>query len=65
MPEKKQPVEEKFMMTTEAARLLNRSAAAVLGYVRDGRLPAIRAGNGHRLYRESDVRKLAEELKQT
>jgi excisionase family DNA binding protein len=62
MPEKKQPVEEKFVMTTEASRLLNRSASAVLGYVRAGRLPAIRAGNGHRLFRESDVRKLAEEL---
>jgi DNA-binding transcriptional MerR regulator len=54
--------EERLLMTTDAARLLNRSAEAVRSYERCGRLRAIKTSNGHRLFREGDVRKLAEEL---
>lgn len=55
---------DKFLMTTAAARLLNRSAEAVRSYERSGKLPAMKTANGHRLFRESDVLELARKLKQ-
>jgi len=50
---------EKLLMTTDAARLLNRSAEAVRSYERNGKLAATKTANGHRLVREQDVRKFA------
>lgn len=55
--------DEKLLMTTDAARILNRSAEAVRSYERSGKLAATKTANGHRLFREADVRKLADELK--
>lgn len=54
--------EDRLLMASGAAQLLNRSAATVRFYERSGRLPAIRAANGTRLFRESDVLRLAAEL---
>lgn len=54
--------EEPLLMTTDAARLLKRSAEAVRSYERSGKLPATKTANGHRLFRVDDVRRLAAEL---
>jgi len=62
MKSKKQTDGEQLLMVAAAARILNRSAESVRAYERNGKLPAIKASNGHRLFRESDVRKLAAEL---
>jgi len=53
---------EKLLMTTDDARLLNRSAEAVRSYERNGKLAATKTANGHRLFREQDIRKFAKEL---
>ena len=53
---------DNFVMVGEAARMLKRSVEMVRKYERAGKLPAIRVNKGHRLFRESDVRKLATEL---
>ena len=53
---------EKLLMTSDAARLLNRSAELVRGYERSGQLRARKTTGGHRLFRECDVRRLAAEL---
>ncbi|MBI4524376.1 MAG: MerR family transcriptional regulator [Deltaproteobacteria bacterium] len=50
-------------MTSDAAKILDRSAAAVILYERTGKLPAIKTANGRRLFRKEDVLKLARKLK--
>jgi len=55
-------VEEKFLLVSEAARILNRSAESVREYERSGKLPAHRSPSGVRLFRESDVQRLAKQL---
>lgn len=52
----------KLLITSEAARLLNRSTQSVILYEKSGRLRSLKTERGWRLFRESDVRKLAEEL---
>ena len=53
---------ENLLQTSEAGRILKRSAEMVRNYERSGKLPAIKLTGGQRLYREQDVRKLAAEL---
>jgi len=53
---------EKFLCVSDAARLLERSVQTVRLYEQTGKLPAVRAANGFRLFKESDVRRLADEL---
>lgn len=63
MAKKKQTTEDRLLMTSEAARLLRRSSQAVIIYNKNGRLPAMKTERGWRLFKESDVLKLAAELK--
>jgi DNA-binding transcriptional MerR regulator len=51
-----------FLMTSEVARQLGKSAEAVRYYEKTKRLPAIKTSNGRRLFKQSDVEKLAREL---
>ena len=52
-----------YLTVGESARLLNRSGDAVRLYERQGRLPAIRTRKGWRLFKATDVERLAKELK--
>jgi DNA-binding transcriptional MerR regulator len=54
---------ETFLMTSDAARLLGKSAEAVRFYERTGRLASTKTTNGRRLFLEKDVRALAKKLK--
>ncbi len=53
---------DQLLMITGAARILYKSTATVRWYADTGRLPFVRADNGTRLFRESDVRQFALEL---
>ena len=47
-----------LLTVTEVARLLDCSSDSVRRYERIGILPAIRVGNGHRLFAHVDVERL-------
>jgi excisionase family DNA binding protein len=51
-----------FLTTLDAAKLLGRSVERVRDYEREGRLPAQRTQSGQRLFKLSDVERLAKEL---
>lgn len=53
---------ENLLQTSEAGRILKRSAEMVRNYERTGKLAAIKLSGGQRLYREEDVRALAAKL---
>jgi DNA-binding transcriptional MerR regulator len=53
---------ENFLMTQDAARVLGKSPETVRGYERTGKLTAIRTVSGRRLFKESDVKALAAKL---
>jgi excisionase family DNA binding protein len=53
---------KEIVTTGFAARLLNRSENTVRAYERAGRLPAVRVAGGMRLFRRSDIDRLAEQL---
>ena len=55
-------MEEQLLMVTGAAKILGRSSATVRWYANSGRLRSVRADNGTRLFRETDVQRLAQEL---
>ncbi len=55
-------MQDQLLFVSDAARLLGRSTQTVRNYVERGKLPAVRAVGGIRLFKESDVQKLAEEL---
>ena len=55
-------MDDRFLMTNDAARLLKKSVQTVRLYERNGRLPAQRTADGTRLFLEKDVQRLAEEL---
>jgi excisionase family DNA binding protein len=55
-------VMEKLLTTGEAAKVANRSSEMIRAYERSGRLKAMRTQRGLRLFRASDVQKLALEL---
>lgn len=54
---------DQLSTTSDAARVLNGSAACIRGYERDGKLPAQRTSSGQRLFRATDVDRLAKELR--
>jgi excisionase family DNA binding protein len=53
---------DQLLTTSDAARVLNRSADCIRGYERDGKLPAQRTRSGQRLLKASDVDRLAKQL---
>jgi excisionase family DNA binding protein len=55
--------EEQLMTTQDAARVLGKSPATVRLYERTGKLPALRTVGMQRLFRQSEVLKLAESMK--
>ena len=52
-----------LILSSEAARILDRSASAVRYYEEMGLLPATRTSTGVRLFVRADVEKLAKELR--
>ena len=52
-----------LMTTQDAARVLEKSPATVRLYEKSGKLPAIRTVGMQRLFKQSDVLKLAESMK--
>jgi len=56
-------MDEVFLQTSEAARILRKSVESVREYERKGLLLAIKTPRGVRLFRESDVLELRETLK--
>ena len=50
-----------FLMTTDAARFLRKSAEAVRNYERQGKLAATKTANGRRLFRREDLEKFLRE----
>lgn len=53
---------DELLTTSDAARLLLRSVDRVRDYERTGKLPAQRTRSGQRLFKMSDVERLAKEL---
>jgi excisionase family DNA binding protein len=53
---------QQLLTTSDAAKLLNRSVDRVRDYERDGKLPAQKTRSGQRLFKFSDVNRLAKEL---
>mgnify|MGYP001567081184 FL=1 len=53
---------DELLTTSDAARLLLRSVDRVRDYERTGKLPAQRTRSGQRLFKTSDVERLAKEL---
>lgn len=53
---------EELLTTSDAARVLNRSVDRVRDYEREGKLPAQRTRSGQRLFKASDVDRLAKQL---
>ncbi len=53
---------DELLTTLDASRLLKRSVERVRDYERDGRLPANKTRSGQRLFKLSDVERLAKEL---
>jgi DNA-binding transcriptional MerR regulator len=52
---------EEFLMTSDAARRLEVSSQRIIQLEREGKLPAIRAANGTRLFRAADIERLRQE----
>jgi len=55
---------ENFLTVGQAAKLLDRSAESVRQYERHGKLFAIKAGRGLRLFRASDVQAFAQKQRE-
>lgn len=53
---------EQLLTTSDAAKVLDRSPDCIRMYERDGKLPAQRTKSGQRLFKASDVNRLAKEL---
>jgi excisionase family DNA binding protein len=54
---------DQLLTTSDAARVLNRSVDRVRDYEREGRLAALKTRSGQRLFKASDVERLANELR--
>jgi len=54
---------EELLTTSDVARLLNRSAGSVRQYERAGKLAAQKTRSGVRIFRSSDVDRLAKQLR--
>lgn len=59
----KEKQNERFFMVGDAAEILNCCPQTVRNYERSGDLEGMRTVGGRRLYRESDVMRLAEKLR--
>lgn len=55
-------MDQLFLTTSDAAKLLNRLPNRVRGYEREGRPPAQKTRSGQRPFKGSDVAHLAKEL---
>ena len=55
---------EELLTTRDVAKQLDRSVERVRDYERTGRLPAQRTRSGQRLFKASDVDRLAKQLKE-
>jgi excisionase family DNA binding protein len=53
---------DQLLTTSDAAKVLNRSVDRVRDYEREGKLPAQRTRSGQRLFKASDVDRLAKQL---
>ena len=53
-----------YLLTGEVAGLLSVSPKTVSRWAKEGKLPFIRTLGGHRRYPETEIRELAEELRQ-
>lgn len=53
---------DELLTTLDAAKLLGRSVERVRDYEREGRLPAQKTRSGQRLFKASDVARLAQQL---
>ena len=53
---------EELLTTRDAAKLLDRSVERVRDYEREGKLPAQRTRSGQRLFKASDVDRLAKQM---
>jgi DNA-binding transcriptional MerR regulator len=51
-----------YILTGEAAELLDRSSECVRGYEKSGKLPALKTSHGVRLFSRGDVLALRAEL---
>ena len=56
-------MEDTIILTLEAAQIIGKGPATVHWYNKHGKLPAMRTTKGVRLFRKSDVEKLAQELR--
>jgi excisionase family DNA binding protein len=54
---------DELLTTSDAARALNRSTDRVRGYEREGKSPAQRTRSGQRLFKASDVERLAKQMR--
>jgi excisionase family DNA binding protein len=54
---------QELLTTADAARILNRSVDRVRDYEREGKLAAIKTRSGQRLFKSSDVERLADQLR--
>ena len=54
-----------LLSTKDAARILDRSVEAVRGYANAGKLSPIVLPSGQRVFRQADVERLAETLRQS
>ena len=55
-------MDEELLTTLDAAKLLARSVERVRDFEREGKLPARRTRSGQRLFKLSDVVRLAKQL---
>ena len=53
---------EELLTTSDVARVLNRSAGSVRQYEREGKLAAQKTRSGVRIFRSSDVDRLAKQM---
>lgn len=53
---------DEILTTLDAARMLERSVDRVRDYEREGKLPALKTRSGQRLFKASDVARLAQQL---
>jgi predicted site-specific integrase-resolvase len=56
-------MEDTIVLTLEAAQIIGRGPGVVHWYNKQGKLPAMRTTKGVRLFKRSDVEKLAKELR--
>ncbi len=58
---KRKEMEDEFMLSADVSRKTGAAAATVIWWERTGKLKALRTASGVRLFRRTDVEKLAAE----